>query len=605
MKSFLELLKEKILVFDGATGSNLQNYNLTADDFGGKDLEGCNEYLCISKPEVVKKLHRTFLEAGADVIETNSFGSSSIVLKEYNIAHLDYELSKKAAELAKECAYEFSTEEKPRFVAGSVGPTTKLPSLLHIDFDEMKESFYRQMKGLYDGGADIFCIETCQDILQAKCALVAAMELFEEKKNKLPVIVSVTVESMGTMLMGTEMSAALTTLEPFDIIDVIGMNCATGPKEMEENIRYLCNNSSKYVFCMPNAGIPENIGGKACYHLTPEELEKWMKHFVGDLGVNIIGGCCGTNAEHIKTLSNIAEHFKPKAREWEYTPSVSSIYSSVPMHLNPPPLLVGERCNANGSKKFKQLLEKEDYDAMVNMAKEQIKEGAHILDVCVAFVGRNEMKDMEEVMKRFNTTVSIPLMIDSTEVIVIEKALKMYAGRAIINSVNFEDGTAKADKIFSLAKKFGAAVICLSIDEEGQAYSLEKKVAIAKRIRDYAVEKHGLKEEDLIFDTLTFPLGSGQEDLRQSSMNTINAITEIKKLMPDSKTILGVSNSSFGLKTSIRYVLNSVFLHYACEAGLDMAIVHASKIMPLYKIDEKGRELCRELIYDERVFEEI
>jgi 5-methyltetrahydrofolate--homocysteine methyltransferase len=275
------------------------------------------------------------------------------------------------------------------------------------------------------------------------------------------------------------------------------------------------------------------------------------------------------------------------------------------MHLNPPPLLVGERCNANGSKQFKKLLEKEDYDSMVNMAKEQIKEGAHILDVCVAFVGRNEVKDIEEVMKRFNTAVSIPLMIDSTEVPVIEKALKMYAGRAIINSVNFEEGTAKADKIFSLAKKFGASVICLSIDEEGQAYSFEKKVSIAKRIRDYAIEKHRLREEDLIFDMLTFPLGSGQEDLRQSGMNTINAIREVKQIMPKSKTILGISNSSFGLNTNLRHVLNSVFLHYACEAGLDMAIVHASKIMPLYKIDEKGRELSRELIFDERKFEEI
>ena len=603
--NFLEILKNRIIVFDGATGTNLQTYNLTADDFGGKEFEGCNEYLCISKPEAVRKLHYSFLEVGADIIETNSFGSTSIVLNEYKIGHLDYELSKKAAGIAKACANEYSAQDKPRFVAGSVGPTTKLPSLLHIDFDSMKESFYRQMLGLYDGGVDLFSIETCQDILQIKCALAAAMELFEEKKKKLPVIVSVTVETMGTMLMGTEISAALTSLEPYDIIDIVGMNCATGPKEMEENVRYLCNNSPKPVFVMPNAGLPENIGGKAHYHLTPDELEKWMNHFVGDLGVNIIGGCCGTNPEHIKRLVNISEIFSPKQREWEFTPSVSSIYSSVPMHLNPPPLLIGERCNANGSKQFKKLLEKDDFDSMVNMAKEQIKEGAHILDVCVAYVGRNEVNDMEEVMKRFNTAVSIPLMFDSTEVAVIEKALKMYGGRAIINSVNFEEGTAKADKIFSLAKKFGASVICLSIDEEGQAYSFEKKVSIAKRIRDYAINIHHLREEDLIFDMLTFPLGSGQEDLRVSGMNTINAIREVKKLMPDSKTILGISNCSFGLKTNIRHVLNSVFLHYACEAGLDMAIVHASKIMPLYKIDEKGRELCKELIFDERKFEEI
>ncbi len=603
MKNFLEYIKEKIIVFDGATGSTLQTYELNADDFGGKELEGCNEHLCISKPDVVKRLHTYFLNAGADVIETNSFGSTSIVLNEYNIGHLDYELSKKAAEIAKECANEFSTNAKPRFVAGSIGPTTKLPSLGHITFDEMSLSFYRQMSGLFDGGVDIFCIETCQDILQTKAALSAAMKIFYEKKKKIPIIVSVTVETMGTMLMGTEISAALTTLEPYDIIDIIGMNCATGPKEMEENIRYLCQNSPKPVFCMPNAGIPENIGGKAHYHLTPDEMEKWMSLFTNELGVNIIGGCCGTNADHIKRLDEVSQRFTPKVRKFEYTHSVSSLYSISPMTIKPPPILIGERCNANGSKQFKELLMKEDYDAMVNMAKEQIKEGAHILDICVAYVGRDETKDMAEVVKRFNTAVSIPLMFDSTEVNVIETALKLYAGRAIINSINFEDGTAKADRILILAKQFGAAVVCLSIDEEGQAYSLEKKVSIAKRIRDHAVSVHGLREEDLIFDALTFPLGSGQEDLRKSGMNTIDAIREIKKIMPNAKTILGISNCSFGLNTKIRHVLNSVFLHYAIEAGLDMCIVHAGKIMPLYKIDEKGRELCRELIFDERKFE--
>jgi len=356
---------------------------------------------------------------------------------------------------------------------------------------------------------------------------------------------------------------------------------------------------------MPNAGIPENVGGKAHYHLTPDEIEKWMSHFAGDLGVNIIGGCCGTAPEHIKRLANISEKFSPKERSWEYTPSVSSIYSIAPMHIEPPPVLIGERCNANGSKQFKQLLMKEDYDAMVNMAKEQIKEGAHILDVCVAYVGRDEVKDITEVVRRFNTAVSIPIMIDSTEVKVIEDALKLYGGRAIINSINFEDGTAKADKILTLAKRYGSAVVCLSIDEEGQAYSIEKKVSIAKRIRDHAVNVHNMREEDLIFDALTFPLGSGQEDLRGSGKNTISAIREIKKLMPKCKTILGISNSSFGLNPQIRHVLNSVFLHYAIEAGLDMCIVHAGKIMPLYKIDEKGRELCRELIFDERKFETI
>ncbi|MCX6156519.1 MAG: homocysteine S-methyltransferase family protein [Ignavibacteriota bacterium] len=605
MKTFLEQLKEKVLVFDGATGSTLQTYGLTADDFGGKDLEGCNEYLCVSKPEVVTKLHSYFLEAGADVIETNSFGTASIVLNEYNIANLDYELSLKSAQLAKSVAKEFSTNIKPRFVAGSIGPTTKLPSLGHITFDEMEESYYRQMSGLFDGGVDLFCIETCQDLLQIKCALAAADRLFRDKKRKLPVIVSVTVETMGTMLMGTDISAALTVIEPYDLVDIIGMNCATGPKEMEENIRYLCHNSPKNVFCMPNAGIPENVSGKAHYHLTPEEMEKWATLFVKDFGVRVVGGCCGTNAEHIRKLSEVSERITPVERKWEFTSSVASLYSISTMTIDPAPVLVGERCNANGSRQFKNLLEKEDYDAMVNMAKEQVKEGAHILDICVAYVGRDEVRDMTEVIKRFNTAVTLPLMIDSTEVNVIETALKLYAGRAIINSINFEEGTVKADKILALAKRYGAAVVALSIDEEGQAYDLDKKVAIAKRIRDHAAKEHNFREEDLIFDTLTFPLGSGQEDLRKSGINTIKAITEIKKIMPKCKTILGLSNCSFGLSPHIRHVLNSVFLHYAIEAGLDMVIVHAGKIMPLYKIDEKGRQLATDLIFDNRKFEEV
>ncbi len=602
---FFDILKERVLVFDGATGSNLQTFNLTEEDFGGKEFEGCNEYLCKSNPDVVRQLHSYFLQAGCDIIETNSFGSNSIVLAEYGIAELDYDLSLRAARIARIAADDFSERGKQRFVAGSIGPTTKLPSLGHIKFDEMEAAYYRQMSGLMDGGADIFCIETCQDLLQTKTALSAARKLFEDKKKKLPVIVSVTVETTGTMLMGTDISAALTTIEPYDIVDVFGLNCATGPKEMEENIRYLSHNSPKYIFCMPNAGIPENVGGKACYHLTPGELTKYMTHFVKDLGVNIIGGCCGTGAEHIKALVEISEKYKPAVRNYEYTPAVSSIYSISTLHIDPAPTLIGERCNANGSKKFRELLEREDYDAMVNMAKDQTAEGAHILDVCAAFVGRDEARDMEEIFRRFNTAVQLPLMIDSTEVNVIETALKLYAGRPVINSINFEDGTAKADKILALAKRFGAAVIALSIDEEGQAYEMQKKVDIAMRIHDHAVNVHGLRDEDLIFDMLTFPLGSGQEDLRTSGMNTINAIREIKKLLPKCHTVLGISNSSFGLKPEIRHILNSVFMHYAVEAGLDMVIVHAGKILPLYKVDEKGRELCRQLIFDERKFEEV
>lgn len=601
--NFLEIIKQRVLLFDGATGTSLQNQDLKAEDFGGPELEGCNEYLCITRPDAVRKVHYDFLEAGADIIETNSFGSSSIVLAEYDIADKAYELSRLSAEIARACADEYSTPEHPRFVAGSVGPTTKLVSLSQIDFDVMTLSFRDQIAGLIDGGSDLLCIETCQDPLQFKSALCGAIDYFEGGGRRVPIIVSVTIEMTGTMLMGTEIAAALTTLEPYDIVTMVGMNCATGPKEMEENLRYLCQNSPKPIFVMPNAGIPENVGGHAHYHLTPEEMVNWMRKFISELGVSVIGGCCGTTPEHIAALRGLIDEVKPIERVWDYTPSVSSIYGIVPMRVEPAPLMVGERCNANGSKKFRDLLAVENYDAMVSMAKEQMREGAHVIDVCVAYVGRDESRDMVEVMRRFNTQVALPLVIDSTEVPVLEAALKLSAGRSIINSINFEDGTDKADQILRLAKRYGAAVIALSIDEEGQAYSFEKKVSIAKRIRDYAVDVHGLREDDLIFDPLTFPLGAGSEDLRDSGINTLNALREIKRIMPRSKTILGVSNSSFGLSPVTRQVVNSVFMHNAVEAGLDMAIVHASKILPLYRLDEEGAELARKLVFDERQFE--
>lgn len=604
-EQFLQLLNERVLLFDGATGTSLQTQYLTPEDFGGHNLEGCNEYLCISNPEAVRKVHDGFLEAGADIIETNSFGSASIVLAEYGIADRAYELSCLSAQIARTCADQYSTPERPRFVAGSVGPTTKLPSLGQIDFDTMAASFQEQIAGLIDGGADLLCIETCQDPLQTKCALYGAMNYFQESGRQVPIIASVTIESTGTMLMGTEIAAALAILEPYEIITVIGMNCATGPKEMEENLRYLCQNSPKPIFVMPNAGIPENVGGKAHYHLTPQEMTAWMKKFVGEFGVAVIGGCCGTTPEHIKALRQLIDTTPRANRQWEYTPSVASLYSAVAMRVDPAPLLIGERCNANGSKKFRELLAREDYDAMVAMAKEQVREGAHVLDVCVAYVGRNEQRDMTEAVKRMATQVALPLCIDSTETPVLEAALKLYGGRAIINSINFEDGTEKADAVLELARKFGAAVIALVIDEEGQAVDFDRKVAIAQRIRDYAVQQHGLREEDLIFDALTFTLGTGQEELRRSGLDTINAIREIKRRMPGAKTVLGLSNCSFGLSPLTRQVLNSVFLHHAVEAGLDMAIVHASKITPLYRLDERGVELATDLTFDNRKYEEV
>lgn len=604
MKSFLDILNEKIIVFDGATGTHLQNQHLTADDFGGEHLNGCNEYLVVSKPSAVERVHSDYLEAGADVIETNSFGGTSIVLAEYGLADRAYELNLRAAQIAKRVAHDFSTPSHPRFVAGSMGPTTKLPSLGHIRFKDMALVYKQQAMGLVEGGVDLLCVETCQDILQAKAALYGIFEYFEQARRRVPVIVSVTVETMGTLLLGTEISAALTSLEPYDI-DVIGMNCATGPAEMSEHVRVLCSSSPKPVFVMPNAGIPENIGGRAHYKLQPEELAHYMKHFVQDLGVSIVGGCCGTTKEHIRQLAEAVGGLAPRQRTIDFVPSASSLYQSVPLSINPPPVLIGERTNANGSKQFRELLAREDWEGIVAMGRDAAKEGAHMVDVCVAYVGRNEVKDMHEIVFRFNTQVPLPIVIDSTDPAVIEEALQLIGGKAIVNSINLEDGEQRVDDVVPLCKKYGAAVIALTIDEEGMAKTAVKKLAIARRIYDLVVNKYKMRPHDLIFDTLTFTLGSGDEEFRRAGIETIEAIRLIKSELPGVKTILGVSNVSFGLSPHVRHVLNSVFLHHAIEAGLDMAIVHASKIMPLYKIDERGRELCRQLIFDERKYEDV
>jgi 5-methyltetrahydrofolate--homocysteine methyltransferase len=604
MANFLDILKQKIIVFDGATGTNLQGQGLTPVDFGGEHLDGCNEYLVVSRPSAVEKVHTDFLEAGCDVIETNSFGGTRIVLAEYGLQDRAYELNFKAAQIAKRIAQDYSETGHQRFVAGSMGPTTKLPSLGHISFKEMSAAYREQVEGLVEGGVDLLCIETCQDVLQAKAALYGVFEYFSQAKKKLPVIVSVTIESMGTMLLGTEITAALTSIEPYDV-DVIGINCATGPKEMSEHVRALADVSPKPIFVMPNAGIPENIGGRAHYHLTPEEMVQYLSHFVKDLGVNVVGGCCGTTKEHIRQLVQAVGHLAPKKRDYEFIPSASSLYQSAPFRVDNPPTLIGERTNANGSKLFRDLLAKEDWEGIVAMGREQVKEGAHMLDVCAAYVGRNETADMREIITRFNQQVTIPLVIDSTEANVIEEALQRIAGKAVVNSINLEDGEERINKIVPLCKKYGAAVIALTIDEQGMAKTAENKISIARRIYNLVVNKYGMKPHDLIFDTLTFTLGSGDEEFRRSAIDTIEAIRLIKKEFPEVHTSLGVSNGSFGLSSATRQVLNSVILHYAIEAGLDMAIVHQSKILPLFKIDEKGRELARQLVFDERQFEGV
>ncbi|GAC1458547.1 MAG: methionine synthase [Chamaesiphon sp.] len=590
-----------VIVFDGAMGTNLQTQNLTADDFGGPEYEGCNEYLIYTKPEAVEKVHRNFLAVGADVIETDTFGAASIVLAEYNLADLAYSLNKTAAELAKRVAAEFSTHEKPRFVAGSIGPTTKLPTLGHIDFDAMQASFAEQAEGLYDGGVDLFIVETCQDVLQIKAALNGIEQVFERKGERRPLMVSVTMEIMGTMLVGSEISAVLTILEPYSI-DILGLNCATGPDRMAEHIRYLCQHSPFVVSCIPNAGLPENIGGHAHYKLTPMELRMALTHFVEDWGVQVIGGCCGTRYEHIQQLAEISKTLKPKERHPSYEPSAASIYSSQLYEQDNSFLIVGERLNASGSKKCRDLLNAEDWDGLVSLAKSQVREGAHILDVNVDYVGRDGVRDMRELVSRLVTNVTLPLMLDSTEWEKMEAGLKVAGGKCLLNSTNYEDGEPRFFKVLELAKKYGAGVVVGTIDEEGMARAAQKKFAIAHRAYHAAVA-YGIAPYEVFFDPLALPISTGIEEDRANGKATLEAIRQMRQELPSCHIILGVSNISFGLNPAARIVLNSMFLHLAMEAGLDAAIVSASKILPLAKIEPEHQEVCRKLIFDERKFE--
>jgi 5-methyltetrahydrofolate--homocysteine methyltransferase len=602
--SFLERLRSPdspVLVFDGAMGTNLQTQNLTAEDFGGPQYEGCNEYLVHTKPEAVAKVHRDFLAAGADVIETDTFGSTSLVLAEYDLADQAYYLSKTAAELAKRVAAEFSTPEKPRFVAGSIGPTTKLPTLGHIDFDTMKATFAEQAEALWDGGVDLFLVETCQDVLQIKAALNGIEEVFLKKGDRRPLMVSVTMESMGTMLVGSEISAVLTILEHYPI-DILGLNCATGPDLMKPHIKYLAEHSPFIVSCIPNAGLPENVGGQAHYRLTPLELRMSLMHFVEDLGVQVIGGCCGTRPEHIQQLAELAKDLKPKVRHPSLEPAAASIYTTQPYDQDNSFLIVGERLNASGSKKCRDLLNAEDWDGLVSMARAQVKEGAHILDVNVDYVGRDGVRDMHELVSRIVNNVTLPLMLDSTEWEKMEAGLKVAGGKCLLNSTNYEDGESRFLKVLELAKKYGAGVVIGTIDEDGMARTADKKFAIAERAYRQAVE-YGIPPTEIFFDTLALPISTGIEEDRENGKATIESIRRIREGLPGCHVILGVSNISFGLTPASRMVLNSVFLHEATTAGMDAAIVSANKILPLSKIDERHQEICRQLIYDERKFE--
>ncbi|MDB9431804.1 methionine synthase [Microcystis aeruginosa] len=601
---FLDYLngpKHPVLVFDGAMGTSLQSQNLTAEDFGGAEYEGCNEYLVHTKPSAVAKVHEAFLAVGADVIETDTFGGTSIVLAEYDLADQAYYLNKTAAELAKACANKYSTPEKPRFVAGSMGPGTKLPTLGHIDFDTLKNAYVEQVEGLYDGGADLLLVETCQDVLQIKAALNAIEEVFQKKGQRLPLMVSVTMETMGTMLVGTEINAVVSILQPYKI-DILGLNCATGPDLMKPHIKYLSENSPFIVSCIPNAGLPENVGGQAHYRLTPLELKMALMHFIEDLGVQIIGGCCGTRPDHIQALAELSQGLTPKSRHYHYEPSAASIYSTQPYIQDNSFLIVGEKLNASGSKKCRELLNAEDWDSLVSMAKAQVKEGAHILDVNVDYVGRDGVRDMHQLASRLVNNVTLPLMLDSTEWEKMEAGLKVAGGKCILNSTNYEDGESRFYQVLDLAKKYGAGVVIGTIDEEGMGRTAEKKFQIAKRAY-YAAIEYGIPPYEIFFDPLALPISTGIEEDRENGKATIEAMRRIRQELPECHILLGVSNISFGLNPAARQVLNSVFLHEAMQVGMDGAIVSANKILPLAKIEPEYQQICRDLIYDNRRFD--
>jgi 5-methyltetrahydrofolate--homocysteine methyltransferase len=595
MADFLQTVKERLVVYDGAMGTNIQKRNPTLDDYWGK--ENCSEVLVLSRPDIIRDIHADFFRVGCDVVETNTFGGTSIVLGEFDMRDKVREINVKAAQLAREVAQQFSTKDKPRFVAGSIGPTTKLPSLGHISFDAMVEAYEEQAAALIEGGVDLLLVETAQDLLQAKIATIGVIEAMRKAGKRLPVQVQVTLQESGTMLLGTEIGAALTALEPLDV-DAIGLNCATGPKEMNDAVRYLALNSTKEVSVLPNAGLPQNVGGHAVYKLAPAELAEYHKHFVQDYGVRIVGGCCGTTPEHLKAVVDAVSGIEPAKRDVKRVGAASSAYTSVPLDLEPKPLIVAEEMNTTTRvEHFRNLVRAKKNDDILALAKKLVNEGSHMLDLCCAIVGEDEKGYITSILDKIATRVPAPILVDSTEADVVDEALKRIPGRAIINSINLEDGEKRTSQVLPMAKRYGAAVIALTIDEDGMALTADKKVAIAHRIYDLATQKYGLDGTDLIFDALTLPISTGQEDYRTAGIETLNAIERIKKELPSVKTILGVSNISFGLDAYPRRVLNSVFMHEAVDRGLDMAIVNYTKIYPLYKIPQEEVELARKLIF--------
>jgi 5-methyltetrahydrofolate--homocysteine methyltransferase len=603
-EDLLTALSRRVVIADGATGTMLQAHDLSLDDFQGH--EGCNEVLNVTRPDVVRSLHDAFFEVGVDAVETNTFGANLANLGEYGIESRIRELARAGAAIAADAAREWSTPTHPRYVLGSVGPGTKLPTLGHATFAALRDAYTEQVVGMLEGGVDAVLIETSQDLLQAKAAILASHRAMKDRGQRVPILVSVTVETTGTMLLGSEIGAALTALEPLGI-DAIGLNCATGPAEMSEHLRHLSRNSGVMLTCMPNAGLPELTADGARYPLTPSELADAHEGFVADYGLNLIGGCCGTTPEHLR---HVVERLHDKGRvdrSPAATASVASLYHSVPLRQDLTFLTVGERTNANGSKAFREAMLAQNWDECVQIARDQERDGAHVLDVCVDYVGRDGVADMSEFGARLATATTLPIMLDSTEPEVLRAGLERLGGRAIVNSVNYEDGDgpgSRFQRIMPLVAEHGAAVVALTIDEEGQARTRDWKVRVGVRLIEDLTNNWGVKTSDILVDTLTFPIATGQEETRRDGIETIEAIRELKARYPQVNTVLGLSNVSFGLNPAARQVLNSVFLHECVAAGLDAAIVHASKILPMNRISDEQRDAALDLVYDRRRYDD-
>ncbi|MCX9192114.1 methionine synthase [Carbonactinospora thermoautotrophica] len=600
VESLRKALAERVVVADGAMGTMLQAANPTLDDFEGH--EGCNEILNVTRPDIVRGIHDAYFAVGVDCVETNTFGANFGNLSEYGIVERIYELSEAGARIAREVADGWSTPDRPRWVIGSVGPGTKLPTLGHVDFRTLRDTYQQQVAGLIAGGVHAVLVETAQDLLQAKAAVIGAKRAIKAAGVDVPVFVQVTVETTGTMLLGTEIGAALTALEPLGV-DLIGLNCATGPAEMSEHLRYLARHARVGLSCMPNAGLPVLGPDGATYPLTPKELADAHDVFTREYGLALVGGCCGTTPEHLRQVVERVRGREITPRRPRPEPGASSLYQHVPFRQDVSYLSIGERTNANGSKAFRDAMLEGRWEDCVEIARQQTRDGAHMLDVCVDYVGRDGVADVKEVVGRLATASTLPIVIDSTEPEVIEAGLELLGGRAVVNSVNYEDGDGPGSRIrrvMPVIKEHGAAVIALTIDEEGQARTAEWKVRVAERLIRDLVDNWGMAESDIIVDCLTFPIATGQEETRRDGLETIEAIREVKRRHPDVQTTLGISNVSFGLNPAARMVLNSVFLHECVKAGLDSAIVHASKILPVSRIPDEQRQVALDLIYDRR-----